>query len=252
MNDPISSASPVGRRILRMLCLTGALFVAALLSGCATTTPVQVDSLAKPGAVAPASASYELQSKNPELSEDSLRFKEAAGFIKTALASKGLYEAPPNTKPDLIVEVDYGVNSPERRVEIVQEPVYRMVPGEPRLQPMQVGVDKEGRPVIAAVLVEGPPSYEFEGYKARRELVISYEKYLRLTARATEAPVEGQPRPEIWTIDVTSAGESRDLRQNLPVLAAATTGYIGKDSKGQQTITIKDTNPDLALIKKGM
>jgi hypothetical protein len=36
------------------------------------------------------------------------------------------------------------------------------------------------------------------------------------------------------------------------MLAAASIDYIGKDSKGQKTIKIKDSDRDIAFIKKGM
>ena len=38
----------------------------------------------------------------------------------------------------------------------------------------------------------------------------------------------------------------------LPILAAASIDYVGKDSKGQKTIRIKDTDKDVAFIRKGM
>jgi hypothetical protein len=82
--------------------------------------------------------------------------------------------------------------------------------------------------------------------------VVVYEKYLRLTARENKEPVEGQPPTEIWTLDITSEGESKDIRKALPILAAASIDYVGKDSKGQKTIRIKDTDKDVAFIRKGM
>jgi hypothetical protein len=36
------------------------------------------------------------------------------------------------------------------------------------------------------------------------------------------------------------------------VLVAASIDYIGKDSQGQKTIRIKDTDKDIAFVKKGM
>jgi hypothetical protein len=73
-----------------------------------------------------------------------------------------------------------------------------------------------------------------------------------MSARENKEPVEGRPAQEVWTIDVTSEGESRDIRRNMPVLVAASIEYIGKDTQGQKTIRIKDTHSDVAFIKKGM
>ena len=54
--------------------------------------------------------------------------------------------------------------------------------------------------------------------------------------------------------DVTSEGESRDLRKNLPVLVAASIDYVGKDTHGEKTVKIKDKDKDgnVAFVKKGM
>jgi hypothetical protein len=79
-----------------------------------------------------------------------------------------------------------------------------------------------------------------------------YEKYLKMSARENKEAVEGRPQQEVWTVDVTSEGESRDIRKNLPVLVAASIDYIGKDSQGQKTIRIKDSSSDIAFVKKGM
>ncbi|MFM7751135.1 MAG: hypothetical protein ACKPB0_12065, partial [Opitutaceae bacterium] len=74
----------------------GFLLPALLLGGCATTYELKVDSIAKPRAAD--AISYEIHNKNPLVADDSLRFKEAAGFVKTALSGRGMYEAPANTK----------------------------------------------------------------------------------------------------------------------------------------------------------
>ena len=62
------------------------LLATILLSGCATTHELKVDSIAKPRAAD--AVSYEVRNKNPLVADDSLRFKEAAGYVKTALDRK--------------------------------------------------------------------------------------------------------------------------------------------------------------------
>src|SRR6476620_8904045 len=84
---------------------------ALLLGGCATVHEVKVDSLAKPKAED--AISYEIKNRNPLVADDSLRYKEAANMVKTALSGKGMYEAPANTKPDIVVDLDYGVGPPQ-------------------------------------------------------------------------------------------------------------------------------------------
>ncbi len=221
-----------------------------LLGGCATTHEIKVDSLAK--AKAEPAVSYEIKNRNPLVADDSLRYKEAASMVKTALSGKGLYEAPPNTKPDMVVDLDYGVGPPQMKRETVSEPVYITLPGQIRTERIQVGTDSQGRPIYQTVTVQDPPTTEFAGFREYLVTVVVYEKYLKLSARENKEAVEGRPPSEIWTVDVTSEGESRDIRKNLPVLVAASIDYIGKDTQGQKTIRIKDNSSDIAFIKKGM
>src|ERR1051326_8674056 len=115
MNAAILPA-PIGRSPFGPLLLAAAVLGVA---GCASYTEVKVDSLAKPNAEQV--VSYEIHNKNPLVADDSLRYKEASGYVKTALSGKGLYEAPANTKPDLVVDLDYGIGPPQTKMETVSE-----------------------------------------------------------------------------------------------------------------------------------
>lgn len=234
----------------RWISLGGAAAAVLLVAGCANSTTVKIDSLAKPKAEE--SISYKILNKNPAVDDDSLRYKEAAGYVRTALSGKGLYEAPDNQNADLVVSIDYGVGPPQSRREVVSEPVYVTLPGQMRMERVQVGTDRNGNPVYQTMTVQDPPRTEFAGYREYFVTVTVYEKFLRLNATENKPAAEGRPPSEIWTVDITSEGESRDIRKALPILAAASIDYVGKDSLGQKTIRIKDTDKDVAFIKKGM
>ncbi|MEO7345446.1 MAG: hypothetical protein ABIZ49_00330 [Opitutaceae bacterium] len=243
----VSVVRPVHRGPLGSLLFAGSLF---FLGGCASTYNIKVDALSKP--TSDPVVSYEIHNKNPLIADDSLRYKEAAAYVKTALSGKGLYEAPSNTKADIVVDIDYGIGPPQTRRETLSEPVYITMPGQTRTQTVQVGTDRNGNPIYQTIVTQDPPTTEFAGYREYQVSVTVYEKYLRLTARTTTPVEEGRPSPEIWTVDVTSEGESRDLRKNLPVLVAASIDYIGKDTQGQKSIKLKDSSSDVAFVKKGM
>jgi hypothetical protein len=252
---PSMSMTPLDSSFRRLTCRSRvgpALLLAStlFLGGCATTE-VTVDSLAKPDAEN--SVSYEIKNSNPLIADDSLRFKEASDYVRTALSGRGMYEAPPNVKPDLVVAVDYGIGPPQSKIEMITEPVYIEIPGRVRMERRVVGYDRStGAPIYGTVTVQDPATTEFAGFREYEVTTTVYEKYLRLTARETAEAAEGRPTSEVWTVDVTSEGESRDLRKNLPILVAASIDYIGKDSHGQKTIKIKDKDSDVAFVKKGM
>jgi hypothetical protein len=229
---------------------------ALLLVGCASGYDMKVDAISRPTDKPAPSISYEIHSTDPENPEDSLRFKEAAKFVKTALSGKGMYEAPDPEKADLIINIDYGISPPKPKMETRSEPVYVTVPGHTTYQTVQVGTSKNGTPLYQTVAVPGQPETQYLGDREYRVLVVDYEKYLRLSAHENQPDVEGHPAAEIWTIDITSEGESKNLRKYIPALAAASIDYIGKDTHGQQDIHLKDENVDkdgpIAFVKKGM
>jgi hypothetical protein len=240
----------VKRRFSTAFHVIGAAAVALWLPGCNSGYEVKVDALSKPQAEN--SIAYQIKTNNPELDPDSLRYKEAEKFVKTALSGKGLYEAPKPEMADMVVSIDYGMGPPKVSQESRSEPMYVTVPGAVTTQLIQVGVDARGHPIFQTIRIQEPSRVEYVGDREYMITVVTYEKYLRLSARENKPSVEGQPPAEVWTVDVSTEGENRDLRKALPVLAAATIEYVGKDTRGQKTIKLKDKDGAIAFVKKGM
>ncbi len=49
-----------------------------------------------------------------------------------------------------------------------------------------------------------------------------------------------------------SEDESKDLRKYLPLLASASADYIGKDTNVEKTIKLKENDPGVGMVRKGM
>jgi hypothetical protein len=240
--------------------LTSLLVLVSLLgAGCANSYKMKVDAISRPKSAAPTAedpVSYQIHSRNPENTEDSLRYKEAAKFVKTALSGKGMYESPDPEKADMVVDIDYGMGPPKAHLDTISEPVYIDLPGAITYEQIVIGADRNGNPITRTIAVHGPPTHEYVGEKEIQVMVVTYEKYLRLTARENKPSTEGRPPPEIWTIDVTSEGESNNLRKYLPALAAASIDYIGKDTHGQKEVKLQDAKDGkegpVEFVKKGL
>lgn len=221
------------------------------LAGCSTsnTYAVKVDAITKP---VPAGAqSFKLKSKDPKLGEESLRYREASEFVKTALSGKGLYEAPSEERADMIVELDYGMDAPRARMERVSVPVYAQVGGGVRYESVPV-TDSRGNTSYRTVAVYESPRSELVGYDNVPRMVTIYEKYLKITARENKPAAEGRPPAELWSIHATAEDESKDLRKYLPIMASATVDYIGRDSSNQQVVKVRADGPGVDFIRKGM
>jgi hypothetical protein len=221
-----------------------------LAAGCSTSThKVKVDAISKP---APADAqSYRLKSKNPTLGEENLRYREAAEFVRTALSGKGLYEAPSEDKADMIVELDYGMETPRVKMERVSVPIYSQVGGGVRYDTVPV-TDARGNTSYRTVAVYEPPRNELVGYDEMPRMVTVYEKYLKITARENKSASEGKPPSELWSVQASAEDESKDLRKYLPIMASATVDYIGKDSNHQTVVKVKENGEAVGFIRRGM
>ena len=101
--------------------------------------------------------------------------------------------------PDVIVSIDYGVASFTRRETRVKGITVPRLPPEAR-------VTSDG----TLIAPEFPkPEYETVA-------VTVYEKYLSLTARENVAGKEDAVATDVWRVNVTSEGESRDVRSRNP------------------------------------
>ena len=227
-------------------------------ASCSTSSyEVKVDAISKPSETASAAKvggelqSYKIKSKNPAVGEENLRYKEAAEYVKTALSSKGLYEAPTQDRADMIVDLDYGIDAPRTKVETVSVPVYAQTGGGVRYEQVPV-TGPRGTTSYRTVAVYEPPRTELIGYDDMPQQVTIYEKYLRITARENKPASEGRAPAEVWSVSVSTEDESKDLRKYLPILASATADYIGKDSTSQRTIKIKDPSQITDFIRKSM
>jgi hypothetical protein len=238
-------------------CLRGLTFstavavVTLVFAGCSTSSTyrVKVDAITKP---APTGAqSFKLKSKDPRLGDESLRYREAAEFVKTALSGKGLYEAPSEEKADMIVELDYGMDAPRSKLERVSVPVYAQVGGGVRYDSVPV-TDGRGNTSFRTVAVYEPPRSELIAYEDMPRQVTIYEKYLKITARENKPASEGRPPAELWSIHASAEDESKDLRKYLPIMASATVDYIGQDSSNQKIVKVRADGPGVDFIRKGM
>lgn len=230
------------------LCLAGSTL---LLAGC-QTSDVKVDAIARPNAEA--SIAYRIDAGNSQLDVDSLRFKEAEGLVKTALSGKGLYEAPRPELADVVVSLDFGIGPPKILQEVRREATYRSKPGATHSMSTQTGVDANGNPTYTVFTVQDPPTQVYVGDREYTVTVVTYEKYLRLVARENKAVSESLAPADVWSVDATMEGRNHDLRKALPVLAAATIEFVGKDSQGEKIIRLKDDdqNGPVAFVKKGL
>jgi hypothetical protein len=231
------------------LCL--ALLASVLLtSGCTTRYEVKVDAIARTRGGTGDYSSYQIRTPNPQLATARPDFRETAQYVKTALSGHGLYEAPVGTEPDLIIEIDYGMDAPRAKQETIMIPIYGDQGGinQPRHLPLQDEI--EDRHVRRAGAAQ-PGSREVIGYQEETRTVTVREKYLLVSGLENQSAGEGRPPNEVFNIRVTAENASSDLRAHVPVLAGAMMEKLGQTTDGIVTARVPADHQSVAFIKRG-
>lgn len=215
---------------------TLAFMAGVLFAGCTSVYQVKVEALARPGPVAANATSYRLKEPVGAVSGDSLRQKEIASHIRTALSAHGLYEAANPASADLVVEIDCGIG-PER----VQRTVYDEL--------------AFGRPGGGGRLKGAPPegvAREMMGYAELADAIVVREKHMSICARQNQAADNDGPPVDVWRVHVSIEDEGDDLRGHLPILASAAMDHLGRTTDGPASLTLRSDDEAIRFIRKGM
>lgn len=227
------------------------------LAGCKTSTyTLQVDAISRPaetGGVANSAGSYHIREGGlqPEASE--LRYKEVSDYIRTALSGKGLYEAPRREQADLIITIDYGMETPRIRFDTMTKPVYTETSDETITvrEPVMDGLGN----IIGyreSVRVEKAGRSELLNMESEVVPEIVYEKYLRISARENVQTAEGRTPAELWSVNVSAEDTSKELRKYIPIMASASADYIGTNTRAAVPVRVGENDEAVKFVKKGL
>lgn len=198
----------------------GFVFVPALvvLSGCTTTHEVTVDAISN--STKPMGASYRLEVHDPSGGVDPALNAQAVANARSALAARGLYEAPANASPDNIIDLEYGVGQGQIKI------VYR----------------SRAEESIGTIGLQKPEPYA--------KPVLVFEKYIQLSAREPVADDTAVPSAlgrsgpkrrgdELWSVRVSVEDPKKDLAPYLPVLASVSVDYLGQNTGKELHLSVE-------------
>jgi len=215
-------------------------------SGCATSYKVEVNSIINPEAPTP--TTYTLTTRDPNLPQKDVAYYNVADRVRTALAAKGMYEAPRPGDADIIVEIDYGEHAPKTKVTTINST--QMVPpsiiggqidpltGRPYPYPSNGGITIGGNnnqidPFNTSGRMQSVSTTE------ERITTVS-EKYIRLTATENvPVPQRARRKPsQVWIVEAIIEDENSDVQDCIPSMVTALTDYIGVSTAGKTTVTV--------------
>ena len=184
------------------------------LTGCQTVHEVVVDAISNQQK--PMGTSYQLEVHDPSGGVEKELGAQAVADVRDALAARGLYEAPANTRPDMVIDFEYGVGPGQ--IKIIHRP--------------------------PAVTLIG--TLETSNEDAGDKPILVFEKYITLSARepvpaATAAGRGPATRrgEELWNLHVSVEDPKKELAPYLPVLASVSIDYMGENSVKEKRISVK-------------
>jgi len=221
--------------------------VLLLLSGCATTTEVNVNSIVDP-ALVQTGKRYLLTNGNNEKAQDDLFFREFSRYFNAVLQQQGYEKVNNLADADMEIFFKYGISDGRTGVYSYASPIYDFVGGESITITENAG--GTGQKVTT---IHIPARLQRVGTDVETRSYTLYNRTASLEARTVTKVEEGetqrQKNPLVWSIYIYSVGESNDLRRVMPYLAAAAAPYIGLNTGQQITLKLKNDNPEVQKLK---
>jgi hypothetical protein len=180
---------------------------------------ITIDAITAPNLKAIPS-SFKIEALGKNTNKNSLLFQEQSNYLVKLLLSKGYIQPYSSLEAQQIIYFDYGIEKLLEEVETYSEPE------------VSVGVSV-GYPYGFYRHHYNPFWGNWGYYRTYRKQYNYYNRYVTLLAK-------NQMGKELWRVDVSSIGESKNLKKIVPILLEASIPYIGKNTKEPVKVVIKE------------
>ena len=215
------------------------LLAALLLSGCATTYVVKVDSIAESSAPV-AGIKYVLTSGMSDVKESDLYFREFAAQFHRILTAKGYVEAATRADASIAITLSYGTSSGHNEFYSYLRPLYHFSGGE-NITYREIKTDSAGQKTETISTVYVPLRTRMIGYSTEINSQTLYTHFATLEADVlTNGDSAGK---QVWKTTVRMIDPSNDLRRLLPYMATAAAPYVASNTGSMQTVELKPDDP---------
>ncbi len=171
-------------------------------------------------------------------------------MLRRALATKGFREASPAQEPELLIMLACGIGPTSTKKKTINDNELVGYQQPPRMETFQVGVDRNGKPIMETKLNFDNAEPIFVPVTRAVDLRLNRKQlHLRAYRRLTGDPAS--PPAEAWATDAFCDTEDRDMSAALPRLVAASMNYIGKDSAGTVIVRVKDDDRIVSALRTG-
>ena len=194
-------------------------------TGCSVTPKyhLTVDAVTAPNISIKPSTSYIIEVVKKDTNKNSLAFQKFSTKLHEVLGQRGFVQPYASHLAQQIIYFDYGLEKVNEATETYTEPNISFTMGW-------------GFPYAGYYGNHYHPFYDgFYGgsYRTYTKTHIYYNRYITLLAKDPS-------NKELWRVDVSSIGESKNLRKIIPLLIEASKPYIGKNTAEPVKVVVKE------------
>lgn len=223
--------------------------LALLLVGCSPKIAVRIDSIVAQGKPL-GEKRYILYSGMKGTAVDDLYFREYGKYFREVLKKHGYHEVNQPEGADLAIYFSYGITGGAEVHHTYTRPVYAIVGGE-TIDITETETDAEGRKIKTTKTVTIPARSRVVGMETRRESYTVFTAHAVLEAREIyRAGHTDKDMQALWEITITTTSKLDDLRRIMPMMAAASVPYLGKNTGEIVTIKLRDSDVRVLEMKR--
>lgn len=215
-------------------------------AGCGLPFHVNVDSISSGELLS--NSKCILLPADPNIITNNLQYKEYAGYIKRAL-QKNEYEVTDDIDEAVIVVfLSYGITEPHESIYSYSTPVWGQT-GTSSSHTTGTIYSYGGGMASYSGTTTYTPQYGITGYQSHIGTRITYTRFIILDAYDLAKYRETSKEVQLWRTTAISNGSSGDLRLVFPVMAAASSEYIGKNTSKQIKRVLYENDKRVKEIK---
>ena len=205
----------MNKTILYILTFT-TLFFTTGCSPIVSKYKVTIDAITAPNLIV-TPKTYAIKALGKDTDANSLKFQREASTLDKLLQKEGYKKVNSESLAQEIIFFDYGI---EKILDKVEEYI------EPRVT-MGVSIGQ------AYGGYYSPFWNNFGYYRSYRKRYNYYNRYITLLSK-------NRLGKELWRVDTSSIGESKNLKKIVPILLEASIPYIGKNTNEPVKVVIKE------------
>jgi hypothetical protein len=176
---------------------------------------VSIDAITAPNLIS-IPKTYTITALGKDTDSNSLRFQHQADVLDKLLQKEGYQKAENEHLAQQTIFFDYGIEKIAEEIENYSKPRVTM-----------------GVSIGHAYGYFSPFLSNIGYYRSYSRRYNYYNRYITLLSKAPTGK-------ELWRVDISSIGESKNLKKVIPLLLEASTPYIGKNTKEPIKVVIKE------------